>query len=448
MLKLIFMVIFLIFLVAFDLVSWSLVQFMFFTVFFMCMLNMKSYFFYCNLGYGLGFDLMSFGLILLSYWIGNLMILASKEVLSKNYFSKLYLLLMILLILFLNMFFGSLNLFTFYLYFESSLIPILFMIMGWGYQPERLQAGMYMLFYTLFLSLPLLFMIFGINIKLNLMVYSYLNLLILDEEIFVYLGLMMAFLVKLPMYLVHLWLPKAHVEAPVAGSMVLAGVLLKLGGYGLIRMMMLLKNMMSFNFYFIVLGMYGSMILSLICLRQVDLKSLVAYSSVVHMGLMMIGTFTNSIWGMSSAYLMMVGHGLCSSGLFALSNIVYERVGSRSLIFNSGLLNLMPSMSLLWFLFCVGNMAAPPSLNLMAEIGLLNSLIGWSASSFLFLMIISFFSACYSLFLYSYSQHGNFYSGIYSFSSGQMIEFLMLSLHLIPLYLMCLNMDLILVWLI
>lgn len=158
---------------------------------------------------------------------------------------------------------------------------------------------------------------------------------------------MFAFVVKLPMFIVHLWLPKAHVEAPVAGSMVLAGVLLKLGGYGLLRVSgIFIRVANRFSWFWVSLGVIGGVLVRLICLRQTDIKALIAYSSVAHMGLVLAGIRTLGVWGARGAVVVMVGHGLCSSGLFCLANVVYERLGSRRLYIRKGLLNFIPSIAL------------------------------------------------------------------------------------------------------
>nr|AOY39417.1 NADH dehydrogenase subunit 4 [Hydnocerini sp. BMNH-844241] len=388
---------------------------------------------FMNLSNMFGMDLLSFLMILLSFWVCMLMILASSKIYKKNINKNYFLMVNLILMIVLFMVFSSMNLFIFYLFFEFSLIPVLLMIMGWGYQPERIQAGVYLMFYTLFASLPMMISIFYFYNVSNSMDFFFLKYNEIESFIF-YLFMNFVFFIKMPMYLVHLWLPKAHVEAPIAGSMILAGVMLKLGGYGLIRLMILfMKIGLLINIYFIVLSLMGGVYISLICLNQSDLKALVAYSSVAHMALVMSGILTFSNWGLSGALVMMIAHGLCSSGLFCLCNIVYERTESRSVYLNKGMMNLIPSMSLWWFLLCSSNMAAPPSMNLMGEIMLINSLVSWNWILMLFLSLISFFSAGYSLYLYSYTQHGKFYSGVYSSLMSNQSEYKLLFLHWFPL---------------
>ena len=126
------------------------------------------------------------------------------------------------------------------------------------------------------------------------------------------------------------------------------------------------------------MSLVGGVFVSLFCIRQTDLKSLIAYSSVAHMGMVIGGIMTLRYWGVCRSYVLMIAHGLCSSGLFCLSNISYERFGRRSLLVNRGLMNLMPRMAMWWFLLSSCNIAAPPSLNLLGEIGLLSRLVSWS----------------------------------------------------------------------
>nr|YP_010035487.1 NADH dehydrogenase subunit 4 [Melanotus cribricollis]QQQ88064.1 NADH dehydrogenase subunit 4 [Melanotus cribricollis] len=416
-------------------------QFIYFVLFilFLSCFNFSLYF--TNVSYFLGCDFLSFFMVLLSIWICSLMVMASEKLNSEKYFIGFFLFVLLMLLFSLVLTFSSMNVFIFYLFFEISLIPTLILILGWGYQPERTQAGMYMFFYTLFASLPMMVAVFYLYEKFDSLDYFF--LLGWIDSFLLYICTNFVFLVKIPMFFVHLWLPKAHVEAPVSGSMILAGIMLKLGGYGFMRLMTVFMVVgLKVNYFFVVISLFGGFVISLICLRQSDIKSLIAYSSVSHMGLVLGGIMTMNSWGYFGSLIMMIAHGLCSSGLFCLANISYERLGSRSLFLNKGLINLMPSMALWWFLLSSSNMAAPPSFNLVGEIMLINSLVSWGLMTILMLMLVSFFSAAYTLFLYSYSQHGKIYQGSYSFSLGYVREYLLLFLHWVPLNLLFLKSDL------
>nr|WIL10219.1 NADH dehydrogenase subunit 4 [Stenocladius bicoloripes] len=413
-------------------------QFLLFSLFMIFFMSFNYNNYFCMLSYLFGCDLLSFCLILLSVWICSLMLMASSE-LFYSYYVSFFNFVVIFLLFSLFLTFCSMNFFIFYIFFELSLILTLFLILGWGYQPERIQAGFYIFMYTLFGSLPMMVSLFYIYLSSFSLYFFFFNFI---SSYLIYMCTMMVFLVKIPMFLFHLWLPKAHVEAPVSGSMILAGIMLKLGGYGLIRMMKIfLFIALKLNYFFIIISLFGGFAISLMCLCQIDMKSLVAYSSVSHMGLVLSGIMTMNILGFNGALMLMIGHGLCSSGLFCIVNISYERMSSRSLFLNKGMINYMPSMSLFWFLLCSSNMGAPFSMNLFGEMLIINSLISWSNFTLILIMFILFFSAGYSLFLYSYSQCGKITFSLYSCYSGNVREYLLLLLHWLPLNLVFLVSD-------
>nr|YP_010148084.1 NADH dehydrogenase subunit 4 [Potamilus streckersoni]QQV68436.1 NADH dehydrogenase subunit 4 [Potamilus streckersoni]UUA64268.1 NADH dehydrogenase subunit 4 [Potamilus streckersoni] len=354
-------------------------------------------------------DNFSFGLVSLTVLVSGLSMLASVRDIGKsdNKSSKFVFTILVLTMVLIFSFSVS-SLLAFYLLFEFSLIPILLIILGWGYQPERLQAGKYVMLYTVSASLPLLILV----------------VLVLGSEGSVFWGFgcgglsrgwlvdicaSLAFLVKLPIYGFHLWLPKAHVEAPVAGSMILAGVLLKLGGYGLIRFFYMLSLFGSLSISVVFcLGLGGGVVASMVCFVQSDVKALVAYSSIGHMSLVLGGVYSNTDWGWLGCLVMMIAHGLCSSGMFFLVGETYSGYHTRSLYLIKGGLVMVPGVALCWFLMCAINMAAPPSLNLWGELMLGISVLSYSTIFALFTGVMVFLSGLYSWCVYSSTQHGQY----------------------------------------
>nr|UIR97933.1 NADH dehydrogenase subunit 4 [Cyphoderus sp.] len=405
-----------------------------FMVFMMLLIMINNFSFLTEYNYAsemLGGDIISYSLVILSFWVSIMMFYSSVSSVNNNgfyFYLFIYLLMLILLITFYTV-----NLLTFYFFFEASLIPTLLIIMGWGYQPERLQAGLYFLFYTLFASLPLLAVLMYYHKEWGLLD---LGLLCSMSVIGVMFGVFfsLAFLVKLPMFFVHLWLPKAHVEAPVAGSMILAGVLLKLGGYGLVRVFPLsLFSIINYTGILYGVSIVGMMFVGFMCCRLNDLKALVAYSSVAHMALVICGCFSFSASGLSGSLMMMISHGVSSSGLFCMVNMYYERSGSRSFYLNKGNLLIFPIFCLMFFLLCASNMAAPPTINLLSEIFLMISIMKYDIIMLVIFPLGSFMGAVFTIFMFSYSQHGASYLGGYSMMFPSYRELHILIMHIIPL---------------
>lgn len=422
--------------------SWELVQISVFLLTFLFSVFISHDFLFSFIGFGLGLDYLGYLLILLRFWITSLVLSSSHKVYKHNNFIYIFLIINLRLLLFLVVTFSCLDFLLFYIRFEASLIPTLVLILGWGYQPERIQAGTYFIFYTIFASLPLLVSIISVYYKFG-RISIYVGTEIYNSSLMGcvwYLVTVFAFIVKLPIFIVHLWLPKAHVEAPVAGSMILAGVLLKLGGYGLIRVLPIFRLAnKNLSWIWVRVRVVGGTIVRIICLRQVDIKALIAYSSVAHIGLVLCGLVVFGWWGLNGALIVIVGHGLCSSGLFCLANIVYERISRRRLLIRKGLLNFIPRIGLWWFLLRAGNMAAPPTLNLLGEVSLIIRVVSWSKVRIIMIAFLSFFRAAYTLYIYSLSQHGKYCSSLFSCCSGKVREYLILILHWLPLNMIILN---------
>ena len=376
---------------------------------------MINYYIYFNI------DIISISLIILRIWILILIILRQ----FRNRF--LYSIYFMFFILNLRLIFSfiSNNIIIFYFFFEWSLIPIFFIIIGWGYQLERLKSRFILLIYTLFASLPLLMIILIININYYLINFNFLIIInFLNFRNFYLLIIFLSFLVKFPIFFFHQWLPKAHVEAPVGGSMILAGVLLKLGGYGIIRLLFFLnKNL--FIKIIIIFSLIGGRILRILCLINRDIKVIIAYSSVVHIALIIINLFSKNFWRINGSIIIIIRHGLCSSGIFSSANIFYERSHSRMIIMNKNNLNYFPRIALFWFILCIANFGGPFTYNLLREILLIIGLSHINYLNLIFILFISFFSAAYRLILYSNIQQGinnNLYFSISNINFREMIN--------------------------
>lgn len=420
------------------------VFFMFFDVFYLyCFLLVFIFsFFFCWGGFWFGgiffLDSISFFLIFLRVLV-FLFCFFSRLVdfWGRNY-SRLFILCLGRIFFFLFLRFSCFRHIFFYVSFEFTFILMFFFLYGWGYSPERMVASFYIVFYTLVVSFPFLIFLVLLSIEEGLsgkfMVWGF-------WSNYWWISLVFVFLVKLPVYGVHLWLPKAHVEAPVSGSMVLAGVLLKLGTYGFLRFRsFVLGHLILLKGYFVSLGVLGGLYSCFLCLRQSDLKAFVAYSSVCHIGFGLGGLYRGRILGLRGRVFIMIAHGFCSSCLFYILYVFYERFFTRSGIILKGVGYLFPMMLLVWFVFSVLNMGVPPSFSFFSEVFILTGLGGINLYTFVFSGLLLLFSGFYGIFLYVISCHSVNLLRAWSFSFTAR-EFLNFYGHLFFLVFLVFSLD-------
>jgi NADH-ubiquinone oxidoreductase chain 4 len=366
--------------------------------------NLGIYQFNYNAGLPIAVDGISIYYVLLTAFITPICLLSNWRdiTVKRKYFVFSFLLLETLQITF----FSVVDLLLFYIYFESVLIP-LFLIVGiWGASQARVRAAFLLFLYTLGGSLFMLLAILWISFNMGVTDFNFLSLwnFSVDTQGWTWFAFFLAFAVKSPLAPFHLWLFRAHAEAPLSGSILLAAVILKLATYGMLRVLLGILPMHTFHNQYIIqsLAIITLVYASLVTCRQTDLKALVAYSSVAHVAVITLGLFSNNINGIEGGILLSLAHGLVSPALFILvGGYLYSRYHTRIINYYRGLTLKMPIFSLIFFLFVIFNASAPLSLNFVGEFLALSGtfanspLIGSIAASGIVL------SALYSIFLYN-----------------------------------------------
>nr|YP_011015308.1 NADH dehydrogenase subunit 4 [Stegophiura sladeni]UFQ25371.1 NADH dehydrogenase subunit 4 [Stegophiura sladeni] len=391
-----------------------------------------------HLSSSLATDNISIPLIVLSCWLIVVTLLASISSLTaaENNIQRTFITLNLLILIALTITFSTTNLILFFVAFEATIIPTLLLISRWGMQKERIEASYYFIIYTLISSLPLLIsliIIYFNDYNINIVSLNWNPTTITSPSLTLFC--ILAFLVKVPIFTFHLWLPKAHVEAPVAGSMILAAILLKMGGYGFIRLYQFFWNPLTNNIAPILIFFccWGGILTSLICITQTDLKSLIAYSSVSHMSFMIAAISTGTSWALNASVIIMIAHGIVSSALFALANLFYERSGTRTLLINRSLKNITGLLPLFWLVFLAANLGLPPLPNAIGEILAFSTILNWSVLAYWPVALGIALTSIFSLTIYQLLNSGWSHKWNISNIIINERENLMITLHTLPL---------------
>nr|QYC61940.1 NADH dehydrogenase subunit 4 [Guinardia delicatula] len=362
-----------------------------------------------NLNFTIGIDGISLFFIILTTLLIFLCLLTSWN--SIHFNLKEYLISFLIMEFFLIGVFCVLDLLLFYVFFESVLIPMYLIIGVWGSRERKIRAAYFFFLYTLLGSVLMLLAVLYIYYQVGTTDYEVLlsTLLTPTEQKFLWLAFFASFATKVPMVPMHIWLPEAHVEAPTAGSVILAGVLLKLGTYGLIRFSFPLFPEASFYFTPLVyaIAVIGIIYTSFTAIRQTDFKRIIAYTSVAHMNLVIVGMFSFNNIGLEGAILQSLSHGFVASALFLIIGVVYERHHTRMVKYYGGLVHVMPVYIFIFLFFTMANIGLPGTGSFIGEFLIL-------VGSYQLNSTITFFSAtgmvlggCYSLWLFNRIAYGN-----------------------------------------
>lgn len=380
-------------LIIFILFDFSANQFQFVQEYY----QVSSYDFY------LGLDGLSIYFVLLTTIIVPIALLSNWKSINENI--KSFVIIMLLLESLLLAVFLVLDILLFYIFFES-ILPPLFLLIGLFGSSNKVRASFYLFLYTLFGSLFLLLSILAMSSIMGTTDFDalYKTNFNYSTQLFLFYGIFIAFAVKTPTIFLNTWLLKAHVESPLGGSIILAGIVLKLSLYGIFRLILPLLPKASLDYTYIVylIGVITIIYASFSTLRTTDIKELIAYSSVSHAAVYLIGVFSNTIQGIEGGITLGLAHGFVSSGLFICAGgVLYDRSGTRLIHFYRGIAQIMPIFSILFFILCLGNCGAPLTLNFVGEFMSLYGvfeklpLLGIIASSSIV------FSAAYTIFMFN-----------------------------------------------
>jgi len=356
-----------------------------------------------NINCFIGIDGISLFFILLITLLTPICILSSFQVINKNF--KEFIILFLIMESFLMIVFSILDIIIFYIFFESILIPMFLIIGIWGSRKRKIRSNYMFFLYTLFGSVLMLIAI--LFVYFNKGTTDYQILLTLPFNFYyqkiLWMAFFIGFAIKVPMFPFHIWLPEAHVEAPTSGSVMLAGILLKLGTYGFIRFLIPLFPLATIYYtpFVYILGLIGIIYTSLTAIRQTDLKKIIAYASVAHMNLVIIGLFTINIYGIGGSILQMIGHGIISSALFLGIGVLYDRHHTRLIKYFGGITFTMPIFAIIFLIFTLANIAVPGTGSFVSELLLLVGLFKHNYFITFFAATGMVLGAVYSLWLYN-----------------------------------------------
>ena len=361
----------------------------------------KASWFGDNINYHMGIDGISILLVMLTTFIMPIVILTGWD--SIKHRVKEYLIAFLILETLMIGVFCALDIVLFYLFFEGGLIPMFLIIGVWGGK-NRIYASYKLFLYTLLGSvlmlLAMLYMYFqaGTTDIPSLMEYDF----AVSAQTWLFLAFFASFAVKMPMSPVHTWLPDAHVQAPTAGSVILAGILLKMGGYGFLRFSLPMFPVASVDLAWLIytLSVIAIIYTSLVALMQRDMKKLIAYSSVAHMGFVTLGIFAFNSQGIEGAIMVMLAHGLVASALFLCVGVIYDRLHTREIDRYGGLVNIMPKYALTFMFFTMASVGLPGTGNFIGEILVLIGLFKVSILTAVLAATGLILGAAYMLWLY------------------------------------------------